>query len=296
MKVEDSTSWKEADDLRGKNNTGKSNIDDKEEKKGCSNMKLEPVTPELFDENCNTNKTEFPNLELNQLLQQKSKSSFQGSISWKAYLFPSLLRLATDSRKKQQYFGLNLVDEETEKTVWTHKASVWKDLIESVQEIAKTGHVVAINNMFNGIKACAVRAVPRGPNDTKTFKTGKGQNIQHWIMLVPMPADIDSSKYIPEFIRIFQVLSKKAFIRSAYQSGVMAITQHPGLMSQLSEEGNYWIAFDNASQKDVIFKCHNCLSEVLLDNTIKEVASLMFGVKKDPNTWTGSVITYAYGN
>ena len=296
MKVEDSTSWKEADDLRGKNNTGKSNIDDKEEKKGCSNMKLEPVTPELFDENCNTNKTEFPNLELNQLLQQKSKSSFQGSISWKAYLFPSLLRLATDSRKKQQYFGLNLVDEETEKTVWTHKPSVWKDLIESVQEIAKTGHVVAINNMFNGIKACAVRAVPRGPNDTKTFKTGKGQNIQHWIMLVPMPADIDFFEYIPAFISQFQALSKKPYIRSAYKTGVVAITQHYGLMNQISEEGAYWNVIDNAGQKEIIYKANDCLSEVLLDYTIREVVSLMFDVKKDQNTWTDAVKKYAFGN
>jgi hypothetical protein len=45
--------------------------------------------------------------------------------------------------------------------------------------------------MFIGTIACAVRAVPNGSNDTATFQSRKGQNIQHWIMLVPMPVEID---------------------------------------------------------------------------------------------------------
>ena len=51
--------------------------------------------------------------------------------------------------------------------------------------------------MFDGTLTCAVRADPNGPSEIKTFRSGKGQNIYHWIMLVPIPADIDSLKYIP---------------------------------------------------------------------------------------------------
>ena len=210
-------------------------------------------------------------------------------------MFPSLLKLVSVPKKTQQYFGLDLIEEDTERTVWTHKPSVWQDLFEGVQEVAKTGQVVAISTMFNGILACPVREVPNGPNEIQTFKTAKGQNIQHWIMLVPMPADIDSSEYIPAFLSKFQALCKKPFIRSAYKSGVIAITQHHGLVTQISEEGNYWNVLDNAAQKDIIYKSNNCLSEVLLDNTIKEVVSLMFGEKKDPNTWTDSVKIYTFG-
>ena len=89
---------------------------------------------------------------------------------------------------------------------------------------------------------------------------------------------------------------QKTYIRSAYKSGVNAIIQHPGLMSQILEEGSYWNVLDNAVQKEIIFKSTNCLSEVLLDYTIKEVVSLMFGVRKDPNTWSDYVKTYAFGN
>src|SRR5688572_20887264 len=35
----------------------------------------------------------FPNLALNQYLQQKSKTSMQGSLKWKAYLFPPFPKL-----------------------------------------------------------------------------------------------------------------------------------------------------------------------------------------------------------
>ena len=162
--------------------------------------------------------------------------------------------------------------------------------------MAKTGHVQSISTMFNGVLACPVRAIPNGPNETKTFQSMKGQKIQHWILLVPMPADIHFSSYIQEFLFSFQSLCKKTFIRSAYKSGVTAITQHPRMINAISEDGNYWTVIDNAVQKDVIINSSCCLSEVLLDFTIKEVVSLMFGLKKDSNTWADLVKMFAFGN
>ena len=295
MKMEESSSWIDEDDKIEKHSAGKNNNDKFYDKKLCPNLKVESVSPELLDENQMTNKAEFPNLQLNQLLEKRTKLNSLGSISWKTYLFPSILNL-TSIFKKKQYFGLDLIDEETERTLWTHKPSVWQSLFQSVLEYAKTGQIEAISDMFNGILSCAVRAVPNGPNETKTFTSVKGQTIQHWIMLVPMPADIDSSEYIPKFICNFQTLSNKQYIRSAYKSGVNGITQHPGLCNQISEEGIYWNVLNNAAQKDIIYKSNNCLSEVLQDHTIKEVVSLMFGVTKDPNNWSNAIKGYAYGN
>ena len=272
----------------------KSNIDDKES--FCSNLKKKTFSPCLLEENQINIKGEYPILELNQLLQKKSRINFQGSISWKIFLFPSLPKQALTSGKGQQFFGLDLVEDGQERTFWTHKATVWQQLFESVQDLSKTGQVAPISKMFNGILPCPVRAVPNGPNEIENFKSVKGQNIQHWIMLVPMPADIDSLEYIPQFLASFQALCRKAFIRSAYKSGVIAITKHDGLIAQISEEGNYWHVIDTAGHKDLIMKSHTCLSELLLDYTIKEVVSLMFNVKKDPSTWTETAKTFAYGN
>ena len=68
------------------------------------------------------------------------------------------------------------------------------------------------------------------------------------------------------------------------------------MINAISEDGNYWNVIDNAVQKDIIIKSSCCLSEVLLDFTIKEVVSLMFGVNKDLNSWADSVKTFAFGN
>ena len=111
-----------------------------------------------------------------------------------------------------------------------------------------------------------------------------------------MPADRDSSEYIPEFIVKFHALCKKPFIKFAYKSGVQAFSQHPGLMTQISDDGNYWYVIENAVQKDVIFKSNNCLSEVLKDNTIKAIVPLMFGVEEDSIAWTDSIKMYAFGH
>ena len=259
-------------------------------------MKKQFSSPELVDEKENINKTELPNFELNLLLQKKSKLNFQGSIKWKTFLFPSLLKIASDSRRTVQYFGLDLVEEKNKRTYWTHKPSVWQDLFQTVQETAKTGKIVAISDIFNGILACPICAVPNGENEKQVFKSVKGQTIQHWILLVPMPVDIDSSEYIPLFISKFQALCKKPFIRSAYKSGVEVITKHNGLITQISQEGNYWHVLNNADQNNIIFQSNVNLLEVLMNQTIKDIVSTTFGVTKDPNTWTDSVKTYAYRN
>jgi hypothetical protein len=69
-----------------------------------------------------------------------------------------------------------------------------------------------------------VRAVPNGPMNQKLSVLQKDRCIQHWIMLIPMPAEIDTSEYIPLFISEFTSLSKKAFIRSAYHYQVSNIS------------------------------------------------------------------------
>ena len=46
-----------------------------------------------------------------------------------------------------------------------------------------------------------------------------------------MPADIDSFEYIPQFLAYFQELCRKAFVRSEYKCGIVAIKKHDGLIA-----------------------------------------------------------------
>ena len=85
-------------------------------------------------------------------------------------------------------------------------------------------------------------------------------------------------------------------MKSAYKSGVSVISEHLAMLNQVSEEGNYWKVLDDAAEKEIMSQSFHCLSEVLLDFTIKEVISQMFGVKKDPDIWNESIKAYAIGN
>ena len=105
--------------------------------------------------------------------------------------------------------------------------------------MAKTSKAVPIRHMFKGILDSAVRKDPKGASEMESFTTPKGQKIQHWILLIPMPAETDPYHYIPKFIQTFQDLSKNPVIKSAYKTGVVAITQHSGLINQISVDGNY---------------------------------------------------------
>ena len=208
---------------------GKNKNDNKKDEKVYCSFTRKVESPKLLDKNHNIYEVENPIIALNQLLLQKSKLNSQVFLKWKTYLFPSFSKLTSVANTIQQYYGLDLVDEEKEQIYWTHKPSVWQTLFASVIDLAKTGKVTPISHAFSGILSCPVRA-PDGSNNIETFKSGKGQNIQHWIMLVPMPSNIDYSEYIPLFLSKFQALYKKTYIKSAYKSGVMGITSNSGMI------------------------------------------------------------------
>ena len=166
------------------------------------------IQPVKEEENADQNEPSI--LALNHLLQLKSKLNLHGSVSWKAYVFPTISKNDSVKINPVVYFGLDLVEDETERTIWSHKASSWKDVIEAIFELAEDNvSAQSINQIFKGILACPVRAVPNDPNEPETFTTGKGQNIQHWIMLIPMPADVFTSDYIKCFISEFGALIKR---------------------------------------------------------------------------------------
>ena len=279
-----------------KNETGEEINLCMKQKNSYSIPKKKNVNQEVSDNDEKPDQAECSSFELNQLLQQKAKLSFHGSICWKIFLFPKITQIDGVSNESLSYFGLDLVEEETEKTVWTHKASVWKDIIQSIFELAKCGKTAqSINGIFKGMLACPVRADPNGPNEPETFKSAKGQIIQHWINVIPMPADIDTSEFIPLFISEFTSLSKKAFIKSAYHYQVSNHSSHPGLLNQIDANGSYWNIIDKACHNDVITQHHNSLLEVLMNSTIREVISIGLGESKDINTWSDAVKHYAFG-
>ena len=67
------------------------------------------------------------------------------------------------------------------------------------------------------------------------------------------------------------------------------------MLNQISQDRNYWNVLDNAVQNDIVFKYFNCLSEFLLDQTIRDVVMSMFGLGVDSTTWPDSVKKYAFG-
>ena len=99
MKTEDSASWKELYNVPKKCTTSKKKCNHSEEDNLCQSLKIENLSPELLDENKKTNKAELPCLELNRLLQSKSKLNLFGTISWKTFLFPSILHQISTPKK-----------------------------------------------------------------------------------------------------------------------------------------------------------------------------------------------------
>ena len=195
----------EDDDDQKKVNLGKDASEKKYNAIGFYGFKKEDSLLVLFDKNNNIQEVEYPNLALNQLLKQKSKISLQGSLRWKTFLFPLTDELVMHENHTYTFLGPDLVDEDKERTHWTHKPSVWENLFEGIIEMAKTGKAPSIHPMFNGILSCPVCAVPKGLDEIKTFKSANNQNTQHWIMLIKKPysTHMDFNEYIDWFLTWF---------------------------------------------------------------------------------------------
>ena len=160
---------------------------------------MEDSSPMLVEENTTSKPTGGVNLILNQLVQKRSNLSMQSSIGWKVYVFPSPTHIGDDVAVSHQYFELDLIEVKSERTFWTHKPGIWQSVLETVAEISTEEKIAPISNIFNGILACPVRS-SNGKNKIHTFQTASHQTIQHWIMLVPMPANIDLIEYVNIFI------------------------------------------------------------------------------------------------
>jgi len=106
---------------------------------GFVKVKMGSDCPKKLFQKATFETKEYPIMELNQLLQKRTKLSFQGSICWKIMQFPSILKMDLTTKNVYQYFGLDLIDVATGRTFWTHKPGVWETLFKSIQQFAKTG-------------------------------------------------------------------------------------------------------------------------------------------------------------
>ena len=68
------------------------------------------------------------------------------------------------------------------------------------------------------------------------------------------------------------------------------------MISQVSEDGDYWKVLDDVTEKEIISQSCHSLAEILMENTIKQVVPTMFGIEKDPDTWADDIKAYAFGN
>ena len=67
------------------------------------------------------------------------------------------------------------------------------------------------------------------------------------------------------------------------------------MRNQVEGDGYYWTIFDDASQREIIIQNCTCLSDILMDFTIKVVVKNMFGIDKARKAWPEVIEEYAYG-
>ena len=122
-------------------------------------------------------------------------------MSWKIYFFPpTSCHTYPVEHFYYDYFGIDLINKDKERTLWTHKPSVWEKVLNDGKGAPTANEAGIISPPY---VSCPVRAIPNGPNETKTFKSGKGVPIQQWILLVPMSSNAIASQSIKCFLSDF---------------------------------------------------------------------------------------------
>ena len=137
------------------------------------NKQANPLSTAISKEYARLNKPAAASNKLATHLQQKL-SGMNGT-SLKLLLFPETLCI-TDN-EKYQVFAIDLVENKSDGTVWTHKPDAWSKVFQMDEELTEEDGGHTIEPFFYSLQATCPRSVPKGPNIRKQLHTKNGKTV-----------------------------------------------------------------------------------------------------------------------
>ncbi len=264
------------------------------------NKKGSPLSAAVSKQYARLNKPAAASNKLASHLQQKL-AGLNGT-SLKLLLFPETV-CVTDN-EKYQVFAIDLVENKTDCTVWTHKPDAWSKLFQMDEELAVEDGGHAIEPFFYSLQATCPRSVAKGPNLKKQLHTKNGKTVDCQLLWGMIKCTPDTQAKLQLELVKFSTLASDKEIQQAYFVAVQTMgTNYPALLDQVRPTdsskprfGEYWTKLNSSCTSPIKIVHHTSMDEVFQDDVIGTAVSFIWEAGgQSTSMWSGEMNMFAYG-
>jgi hypothetical protein len=233
---------------------------------------------------------------------QQKLSGINGT-SLKLSLFPQAT--CVSNQEQYQVFAIDLVENKTDNTLWTHKPEAWCSLFQIDEELTHENGGQRIDNFFYCLQFASPRSEPKGPNVKKQLHTKNGKTIDCQLLWGMIKCTPDTEATLTAEIVKFSTLASNQSVQEAYHVAVLNLgTNFPALLEQVqppkkssnSRIGEYWTKLSKSCASPIKVVQHASMDEVFQDEAIISAVSHLWEVGGESTSmWSPEMNMFAFG-
>jgi hypothetical protein len=208
-------------------------------------------------------------------------------------------------KQKCQVFAIDLVDNRTGQTAWTHKPEAWLQLFATDQDLSvdEGGH--RADPFFHNLLVGHQRSQAKGPNVLKQVTTKNNKTIDFQVLWGMIKCTDDTEATLKSELKKFSTLASDPEIQEAYHITVKGLgTKYQALLDEICptkvsnpKVGIYWKKL-SASCADAVITTIQCssMNELFMDEEITVAVSFLWEAGgQSTSMWSGDMNMFAFG-
>jgi hypothetical protein len=229
--------------------------------------------------------------------------SSQNGTGIKLFMLPPAV--CVSEQEKYQVFAIDLVENRTGQTLWTHKPDAWLQLFTADHDLSleEGGH--RADPFFHNLLVGYQRSKPKGPNVQKQVTTKNNKTIDYRVLWGMIKCTDDTEATLKTELMKFSTLASDHEIQEAYKVTVVALgTKYPALLDQISptkvsnnKVGEYWKKLAAGCAGAITTVQCSSMDELFMDEEITAAVGFLWQDAGGLSTsmWSGEMNMFAFG-
>jgi hypothetical protein len=229
--------------------------------------------------------------------------SSQNGTGIKLFMLPPAACVA--EQEKYQVFAIDLVENRTGQTLWTHKPDAWLQLFTTDKDLPSEEGGNRADPFFHNLLVGYQRSQPKGPNLQKQVTTKNNKTIDYRVLWGMIKCTDDTEATLKTELMKFSTLASDREIQEAYKVTVEALgTKYPALLDQISptkvsnnKVGEYWKKLGAGCAGGITTIHCSSMDELFMDEEITVAVGFLWQDAGGLSTsmWSSEMNMFAFG-
>lgn len=216
-------------------------------------------------------------------------------------------KLCLSDNQSYQVFAIDLVENRSNNTLWTHKPSAWEQVFNMDRTLSQGDGGHNIDEFFYNLRSTFRRNIPKGPNMKKTLITKNSRVVDCQILWGMVVCTDNTEDMLTTEIAKFLDLARNQAIQQAYYVTMQNLgSTFKPLLDQIMPPatkgapprvGEYWEKLSTVCSHEIqVIHCQS-MNEIFLDDVINTVIAVIWNTDRalSPNMWSADMNMFAFG-